>query len=262
MCIRDRDSSTAIREIIDKGKEEVKVELKWETDVKGEGVNSVKVVDIEPYFLIVTCLNGMAYLINAVTGERIDSVRQGMNYVPEPIGYRLKEKYKAISAEAKKQALVNIKETNTLFKLKAVPFIDEESEEKKLLGRSSKWGLMMDVEKIKHEIAQSDEAKVTNEIPLSPREILGKINLLLDAIKQTPEKEEDAGKKIKASKTFMKRKEWKTQRSHNELIFARKETTTDAYKKLKPKKALKGKAKQADDKIYTLFKEYENTEIE
>ncbi len=70
-----------------------------------EGANSLTFINHDPYFLIATCYNRMAYIIKAHTGEKIDCIQQGLSTVPEPIGYRLKDKYRSVQVADKKRAI-------------------------------------------------------------------------------------------------------------------------------------------------------------
>ena len=229
---------------------EYKLELKWILSVKEQGVNSIRFIDTEPYFVTVTCPNGSGYLVNASTGVIIDSLKQGMNCTPEPIGYKLKEKYeKVMSVEDKKKLIDDLEKANTLFKVKNVPFVEEEE----IVGKSNKWGLMMNIEEIKKRM---HKVEPHIELPLSYKKASNKVKA---NIKSSREKEEDIKEKNRAkmARPFMKRNDRKTQGTNNELHLKKKNETMEAYKKLKPKVSLKGKVKQADEMIYILFTEHD-----
>eukprot|EP00831_Metopus_contortus_P061565 TRINITY_DN5343_c0_g1_i1.p1 TRINITY_DN5343_c0_g1~~TRINITY_DN5343_c0_g1_i1.p1 ORF type:complete len:373 (-),score=54.14 TRINITY_DN5343_c0_g1_i1:516-1634(-) len=83
----------------------LEVDLKWKVATYPEGTNSLTFVNHEPYFLIATCYNRMAYIIRADNGDKIDCIQQGMSMDSEPIAYKLKEKHKNATNPEKIKAI-------------------------------------------------------------------------------------------------------------------------------------------------------------
>lgn len=156
----------------------IKMDINWKMQTYPEGANSLTFINQEPFFLIATCYNRMAYILRASDGEKIDCIQQGASSLPEPIGYRLKEKHRNFQlpektkgvteekikfvAEERRRALEEAdKAAASLFKSplqKFEPGVDES----KLIGKSSDWQLCLDVKSIRKQIELKEETVLTD----------------------------------------------------------------------------------------------------
>lgn len=139
----------------------MKSELQWKINTFADGANSLTFVDQEPYFLIATCYNKMAYIIKASTGEKIDCIQQGINLVPDPIAYKLKQKY--LTNPDKKKIITDGEKSSALLYKNKIQRVEYDSELEKITGKSNDWSLNLNV-KIIREKYNEKEQKLLHDV--------------------------------------------------------------------------------------------------